>query len=129
MRKLIMTLFIILSVAALAFAAPYEVSKKAGDITVGSVFDKNPPVTGKNKVTVTIKDSKQAPVDAKVAVYYSMPAMAGMPAMDYKTVADGKNGVYTATLDLGMSGPWNVEVRFILPNKELRKVAYTVDVR
>lgn len=130
MKKIIMTLSLILCVAAFAFAAPLSITKKTGNYTVVSVFDKNPATMGKNKVTINIKDGAKAVDGAKVAVYYTMPAMPGMPAMDYKVIADGKDGVYSAVLDLSMSGPWNVEVRFILPNsKEVQKAAYTIDAR
>jgi hypothetical protein len=130
MKKIIMTLSLILCVAAFAFAAPLSITKKTGNYTVVSVFDKNPATMGKNKVTINIKDGAKAVDGAKVAVYYSMPAMPGMPAMDYKVIADGKGGVYTAVLDLSMSGPWNVEVRFILPgSKEVQKAAYSIDAR
>ncbi len=130
MKKIVMTLSLILCVAAFAFAAPLNITKKTGNYTVVSVFDKNPATTGKNKVNITIKDGAKSVEGAKVAVYYSMPAMSGMPAMDYKVIAEGKGGVYSAVLDLGMSGPWNVDVKFILPgSKEVQQTSYSIDAR
>jgi hypothetical protein len=131
MKKLILTAALMLIIAVSAFAAPLEVTKQSGSFTVVSALDKNPPVKGKNKVTVVIKDKDgKAVQDAKVAVYYSMPAMPGMPAMDYKTMAEFKNGAYAAVLDLSMTGPWNIEVRFVAPpSKEMNKTSFSVDVR
>ena len=131
MKKLILTAALMLILAVSAFAAPLEITKQAGDFTVVSSLEKNPPVKGKNAVSIVIKDkSGKAVQDAKIAVYYSMPAMPGMPAMDYKTMAEFKNGVYSAVLDLSMTGPWNVEVRFVAPpSKTMNKAPFSVDVR
>jgi len=130
MKKIIMTLSLIICVAALAIAAPLSITKKTGNYTVVSVFDKKPATMGKNKVNITIKDGDKAVDGAKVAVYYSMPAMAGMPAMEYKVIADGKGGSYSAVLDLGMSGPWNVDVKFVLPgSKAVQQASYSIDAR
>jgi len=59
--------------------------KKAGSYTVEVKLDKNPPITGPNKMEINIKDDKGGNVtDATVVVEYVMPAMPGMPAMNYK---------------------------------------------
>ena len=55
-------------------------------------MDKNPPITGKNNVDVSVKDKTgKAVTDAKVTVEYSMPAMPGMPA-DELQVRRGAEG-------------------------------------
>ncbi|MCD8491760.1 MAG: FixH family protein [Geovibrio sp.] len=131
MKRLILTAALMLILAVSAFAAPLEITKQTGDFTVVSSLDRNPPVKGKNTVSIVIKDKDgKAVQDAKAAVYYSMPAMPGMPAMDYKTMAEFKNGAYSAVLDLSMTGPWNVEVRFVAPpSKTMNRVSFSVDVR
>ncbi len=81
------TILVVVTIGA-AFAAS-TLTKQAGDYTVGLTMEKNPPVMGKNNVDVSVKDAAGAAVtDAKVVVEYSMPAMSGMPAMNYKANAD-----------------------------------------
>lgn len=129
MKKLILTALVMLVVCAAAFAE--SVTKQAGDFTVVSTIDKNPPVKGTNNISVIIKDKDgKAVEDAKVGVYYSMPAMPGMPPMDYRVMADFKNGSYAAPMDLSMTGPWNVEVRFVVPpSKSINRASFSIDVR
>ena len=91
----------------LAFAKDYELTKKAGDYTVLITIDKNPPVTGKNNMAVGIKDGAGKDVtDATVVIDYVMPAMPGMPAMNYKAGTSLKNKRYVAEVDFSMSGSW-----------------------
>jgi hypothetical protein len=83
MKKLLMIGFVLLLSAGLALAKDYEVKKKAGEFDVVVTIDKNPPVTGDNGVTVTVKDaSGKIVTGAKVVVDYSMPGMPGMPPMN-----------------------------------------------
>ena len=83
---LIFTMIALLVVCGSVYAKDYEISKKAGDLSVLVKIDKNPPVTGINKMTVAIKDAAGKTVtDATVAIDYGMPAMPGMGAMNYKT--------------------------------------------
>jgi hypothetical protein len=112
MKKLAVAVLMLLVVSGVAFAKNYEMSKKAGGFDVTMVIDKNPPVVGDNTVSVTVKDSTGKEVtDAKVVIDYSMPAMPGMPAMNYKTPAQVKGNEYTATINLSMSGAWNFAVK------------------
>lgn len=129
MKKLILTALLVVAMAFAAFAAP--VTKQSGDYTVTSSLDKNPPVRGANGISVVIKDKDgKAVEDAKVGIYYSMPAMPGMPPMDYRTMADFRNGAYVSSLDLSMTGPWNVEVRFVVPpSKSINRASFSIDVR
>ena len=111
-----------------AFAAS-TLTKKAGDYTVGLTMEKNPPVMGKNNVDVTVKDTAGAAViDAKVVVEYSMPAMSGMPAMNYKANADLKGDTYKAVIEPSMSGSWNVAVKISRGGKT-ETAKYTMDVK
>ena len=111
-----------------AFAAN-TLTKKAGDYTVGLTMEKNPPVMGKNNVDVSVKDAAGAAViDAKVVVEYSMPAMSGMPAMNYKANADLKGGTYKAVIEPSMSGSWNLAVKISRGGKT-ETAKYTMDVK
>ena len=129
MKKLILATILMLVTAFAAFAAP--VTKQAGDFTVISSIDKNPPVKGTNNISVIINDKDGKAVEnAKVGVYYSMPAMPGMPPMDYRVMAEFKNGAYAAPMDLSMTGPWTVEVRFVVPpSKSINRASFSIDVR
>jgi hypothetical protein len=99
-------------IAGVVYAKDYEVTKKAGDYNVLIKIDKNPPIAGENNITIAITDkSGKAITDAKVVFNYSMPAMAGMPAMSYKVDADLKETQYKAKVNYSMSGSWNNEVR------------------
>ncbi|MHB8843217.1 MAG: FixH family protein [Nitrospirota bacterium] len=129
------SLIMLVSVLVLAvgspavFARDYEVKKKAGAFDVVVTIDKNPPVTGDNGVTVSVKDaSGKAVAGAKVVVDYSMPAMPGMPAMNYKADAVQKGDVYAATMNLSMAGPWNVAVKISAGGKS-GSLKFTVDAK
>ena len=72
----------------------------------------NPFVRGHNKVTVTLRDSKGAPISAaQVTVSFymaAMPAM-GMAAMHAQGAAvDHGNGTYVANIELPSGGTWSL---------------------
>ncbi|MBI4844553.1 MAG: FixH family protein [Nitrospirae bacterium] len=131
MRRLISAAgLLIFLFAGLGYAKEYVVSKRAGDYEVEVTIDKNPPVVGKNNVEIEIKDANGKYVtDAKVVVEYLMPAMPGMPAMDYKTDAklEGKYE-YKATMDLSMSGSWSVTVK-ITRGEKTSKAKFSIDAQ
>jgi uncharacterized membrane protein len=118
MKKVIACMVILLLTAAVAAAKEYEVNKKAGEYDVEVKIDRNPPVVGDNNLKIEIKDPAGKYVtDAKVAVDYSMPAMPGMPPMNYKTDALLKGNEYRATMHLSMSGPWNIVIKITRAGK------------
>ncbi len=129
MKKIVWALIAVLMVAGAAWAKDFEVTKKAGDYSVVLRIDKNPPVTGNNNLAVALKDAAGAAVqDAKVAVEYSMPAMPGMPPMNYKSSTELKGGEYQAKLNFSMSGPWNLVVKINRGGKAAQ-AKFNVDVR
>jgi len=112
MRKLFLVLVAALFAAGIAYAKDFTLNKRLGEYSVQITMDKNPPVAGENKMKVEIRDQAGNPVtDANVDVAYSMPAMPGMPPMNYKTDAGLKGEEYQAKLDLSMSGAWNIAVK------------------
>ncbi len=129
MKKIIvlsLALFLI-AITGSAYAKGYEVKKKAGAYDVEVRIDKNPPVVGDNNVTVEIKDASGKNVtDAKVKVEYSMPAMPGMPAMNYKTDMELKGSEFKAKMNLSMSGPWNIALKITRGGKTTT-VKFNVD--
>jgi len=129
MKKYLMILMAVLLLCGVAYAKDYEVKKKAGAYDVEIKIDKNPPAVGKNNMEIEIKDASGKYVtDANVKVEYTMPAMPGMPAMDYKADAKLDGYEYKATMDLSMSGSWNVVVKIIRGDKT-SKVKFSVDAQ
>jgi len=129
MKKLMMIGLAVLLSAGVALAKDYEVAKKAGEFDVVVKIDKNPPVTGDNGVTVAVKDAAGKVVkDAKVVVDYSMPAMPGMPPMNYKADAVQKGDGYAATMNLSMAGPWNIAVKITREGKT-SSMKFTIDAK
>lgn len=129
MKKLVLAVMMVLLVAGTAAAKNYEVTKKAGDYNVVVAIDKNPPTTGDNNLAVSAKDGAGAEVtDAKVSVEYSMPAMPGMPAMNYKTNAAWTGKEYKTKVNFSMSGSWNMVIKIVRANKTAQ-VKFTVDAR
>ena len=128
MRKITISFFVLFLVFSLAYAKDYMVVKKAGGFTVQVKLDKNPPVTGENKMEATIQDAAGAYVtDARVVVDYGMPAMPGMPAMNYKAKAELKGNRYLATLNFSMSGAWTVNIKITRAGKT-QSLKLNVDV-
>src|SRR5512137_2817909 len=109
MKRFTILMVMVLLLAGTVYAKDYEVTKKAGGLTVDVKIDKNPPTSGTNNMDIAVKDAGgKAVTDAKVVVEYSMPAMPGMPAMNYKTDAELKGNEYKAKMNFSMSGSWNI---------------------
>ncbi|MBF0563734.1 MAG: FixH family protein [Nitrospirae bacterium] len=112
MKKVLIVVFAVLLMAGIASAKEFEIDKKAGGYTINIKIDNNPPIVGDNVITIAIKDPSGKNVDdAKVTVDYTMPAMSGMPAMNYKANAPKSGDGYKATMTLSMAGSWNVSVK------------------
>jgi len=129
MKRVVLVVCALFLMVGLAYAKDYELTKKAGPYTVLVAIDKNPPVTGPNKMTVGIKDAGGKDVtDAGVAVDYSMPAMPGMPAMNYKSGTSLRDRQYVANLNFPMSGSWTITVKITRAGKT-QAVKLNVDVK
>ena len=128
MKRITVALFVLLLAVGLAYAKAYVVMKKTGTYTVHVMIDKNPPITGQNRMEISIQDATGADVtDATVAVDYSMPAMPGMPAMNYKTKAEVNGSRYLTNVNFSMSGGWNINVKITRAGKT-QSVKFNVDV-
>ena len=128
MKRFATALIILLLAAGLVYAKDYVVMKKAGSYTVEVKLDKNPPVTGQNKMEISIKDDKGGNVtDATVVVEYVMAAMPGMPAMNYKAKAELNSSRYLANVNFSMSGAWAVNIKITRVGKT-QVVKLNVDV-
>jgi hypothetical protein len=130
MKKMFMLTVVLLLIAAgAAFASGLELKQKAGEYNVEVRLDKNPAVVGNNSIEIEVKDaSGQYVTDAQVKVDYMMPAMPGMPAMNYKTDAALSGKKYAAKMNLSMSGSWNVAVK-ITKGGKTSTVKFNVDAQ
>lgn len=127
MKKLFIMLMAVFLMAGAAYAKGLEVKKRAGDYNVAVTFDKNPVVVGDNNMEILVSDvSGNVVTDARVKVEYSMPAMPGMPAMNYKTDAAMSGGKYAAKMNLSMSGAWNIAVK-IMKGGKITTVKFNID--
>lgn len=128
MKQFVTVMTILLLSTGLVLAKAYDVSKKAGDYSIEVAMDKS-AVRGKNDVGITVRDTGGHYVtDARVVVNYSMPAMSGMPAMNYNAVTELQGNTYRAMLDFPMSGSWSLTVKIARKEKAV-SARFTVDVR
>jgi hypothetical protein len=129
MKKAAAVILALVMTASVAYAKGYEVQKKAGQYDVTVTFDRDPPVAGDNAVAILVKDASGNTVkDAKVKVEYSMPAMMGMPAMNYKSEATLQGDEYKTSMGLSMSGSWNIAVKIRKAGKT-STLKFTVDTK
>lgn len=128
MKTVLTLLSVMLLLTGIAYGKDYEIKKTVDGYEVVARIDKNPPSTGKNNITITITEAGKPVTDAKVTVNYSMPAMPGMPPMDYKKEAMLKGKEYTATIEPPMSGPWNIAIK-IKRGDKTSTMKFNVDVR
>ena len=129
MKKLVFVFAVVMLFAGAAHAKGYEVQKKAGEYDVVVTFDQKQPTASDNAVGIEVKDASGKIVkDAQVKVEYSMPAMVGMPAMNYKTDAVVSGDEYKATLGLSMGGSWNIAVKITRAGKTAT-MKFTVDAK
>jgi hypothetical protein len=128
MKQFVTVMTILLLSAGLVFGKAYDVSRKAGDYSVELAMEKG-AVQGKNDIEITVRDAGGLYVtDAKVTVTYSMPAMSGMPAMNYNAGAELHGNAYRAVLDTPMSGSWTLTVKVTRSGKTV-SARFTVDAR
>jgi len=129
MIKIVMLTLILLLSAGIVGAKDYEIKKMVGDLSVVVKMDKNPAVMGENGAIVTVKDLAGKEVtDAEVKIEYSMPAMSGMPAMNYQSALALKDKSYQGKLNYSMSGPWNIVVKIVRGGKT-SSTKFSVDVQ
>jgi Cu(I)/Ag(I) efflux system membrane fusion protein len=92
-------------------------SVTAGDLTITTTLQPDPPRENGNVARVTVKDSRSKPVvGAKVRLEFDMPAMGGMQAMHGASDGqDAGDGSYTLPFDLGMTGSWTITIKVDSP--------------
>lgn len=129
MAQCFAALLTFLLITDMSFARDYRARKKTPNYIVEMNIDRNPPIVDKNRLTLEIRDNSGNEVaDAKVLVNYYMPPMPGMPPMNYKTYAKPSGRYYVVTMDLIMSGPWNIIVK-ITKGGKTDTARFAIDVR
>lgn len=112
------------------FSKNIEIEKVVDDYKVQVSIDKNPPVVGENNIDVRIRNNSGDIInDAQVMVFYSMPAMPGMPAMNYNIEAKKDGSSYRAVLNLSMAGPWNIQIKFKRASEAIKNIKFSIDVK
>lgn len=106
-----------------------EAAKKVGSYIVGIQIDRNPPIVGKNRIEIVIKDNTGKIVsDARVLVNYYMPPMPRMAPMNYKTDTKYRNGKYITDMHFIMEGPWVIAIKINLAGRN-STVKFNVDAK
>jgi hypothetical protein len=131
MRKLVIVLSVVLSLAAAAGCSKGYVSEKnTGGMTLTLKAERYPLVKGDNTVTVKVADqSGKAVTDAKMDIRFYMPPMPGMAPMDSTTQAVLRGDAYMATVNAPMEGGWKAEVTVTQPGKQPVTATYNLDAR
>src|SRR6185312_14277776 len=112
---------VILASAALAPVPPTsagtEAVARAGDLTVSLATDPDPPRTGDNQLSVTLREASGKPVDgASLGFVWDMPAMGAMPEMKGAgTTKAAGGGRYVVTYPLAMGGDWYLTLAIDAP--------------
>lgn len=105
--------FALIALAALCASCDTEdgASDAPAALEVAFTIDPDPPVVGKNKLHITVKDADGADVaGAKVTVKLSMPAM-GHGSTEDPVVSEVGGGKYDAApITFQMAGSWLVRV-------------------
>ena len=124
----IMLLIGLISGCGLKSGTGYQAEKKVDNHTLLFSLASKPHV-GDNKATVMIMDASGNHINnAAVTIDYGMPAMPGMPAMNYSAQAQPAGNEYKTTINLSMSGSWNVVIKAIIDGKAI-KANFSLDVR
>jgi len=125
---LIPSLLVMVSMS-MALGKDYTVRRKIDGYIIDVSINRNPPILDKNDLRVEIKDPLGKHVlNMPVTVNYYMPPMPGMPPMNYTVKALPSGSGYRVTMDLIMTGPWNIVIKANTEGKPLR-MTIPIDVR
>ena len=92
-------------------------SMSAGPFSLTAALDPDPPQQKGNSLVLVVKDvSGKAVDDAKIEVFWDMPAMGGMAEMKGGAkISHEKEGRYRAEFDLPMGGSWTLKTTIHAP--------------
>ena len=116
MKTIIIILLSLVLGTSLLEAVAFSKDVKSKTTKINITAEK-PLSIGSNTLVFNITQKDKVPLDTKVSVKAFMPAMPGMPAMEFK--ADAKNledGKYEVKVNFAMSGTWQLHI-FIMPKQ------------
>ena len=113
--KLLKLISILALTVGLLWANPINLSGKKDGYDVTLTSDKS-LVVGDNIFFVTLSKDGKALKNAKVKAKFFMPEMPGMPYMEYVGKAKLVDGKYKMSINLSMSGTWQLHI-FITPKQ------------
>ena len=126
MKKIILALIVMFSTVFLSADMISQNGLKDGYEV--KLYTKNTPISGNNDFYVTIKKDKMTVEDVKVKIKVFMPAMPGMPYMEYKTKAKLVNGEYKMMINFSMSGTWQYQLKFKTSDDLIHTVRGSVNI-
>lgn len=110
MKTLIKLLTVVLLAVGIAHADVVNKDAHFRNLAV-HISSESSLAVGANSMLFSIKKGSQVLDDAHVRVKAFMPAMPGMPAMQYEVDATNiGNGSYKANINLAMSGTWQFHI-------------------
>ena len=113
--------------ASLAHAAAFSKDAKYRTTKIHITAEK-PVTAGLNTFVFTIKKNGKPIKDATVSLKAFMPAMPGMPAMESKTTTKSLgNGVYEGTVNMAMSGTWQLHIYIAPKSGKKSRVKTTIN--
>jgi hypothetical protein len=125
-------IFLVISIILMAVPAHgggFAVKRTAGGYEIEMAMNRNPSVSDKNDLRITIKDQTGKYIsNAPVLVNYYMPPMPSMAPMNYKVKAEARGTSYQVNMNLIMAGPWIIVVYANVNGKQL-KTAVPIDAR
>ena len=92
------------------------------------LYTKNTPISGNNDFYVTIKKDENKVENVKVKIKVFMPAMPGMPFMEYKTKAKLVDGEYKMMINFSMGGTWQYHLKFKTSDDMIHTVRGSVNI-
>jgi Cu(I)/Ag(I) efflux system membrane fusion protein len=95
-------------------------------LTLTLAIEPEPPKKGENRLHLTVRAQGSPVSDATVTLAYIM----AMPGMESEMVEakHTKEGIYEATVDLGMKGDWDIEATVVRAQGKPVKVKFTLQV-
>lgn len=99
-----------------------------GDYQLSFVTSPNPPIAGKDLLTITVEDSAGKPIDdATVTFDINMTTM-NMGAQNGTATPQG-NGTYALYANFSMRGPWKVVTLVTLSDGQTLNKDFTLNVK
>ncbi len=125
---LLAALSLLLVVAAGCGRSQSAVTETKDDYQVTFATEPASPNQGAGVIIVTIKDQQGRGVAASQVSIEANMAHAGMTP-ERATSANGADGEYRLPLNWSMGGAWYVDVKITLPNGDVVKRQFPVDVK